>query len=156
MFGIADCPEGMPTETGFKSYHKNRSYLCQSGRGGKFYFFAFMKNSQITVSQSIPRYTAEDEKVVINDYGADILRPGLTFGEIYKRRRHAVLVPVQEYVLDACFYKRAILIGDSFHKVCTMFLMKEVFLTEGYYSLTLSPDKVETLRLRTQLCWGIY
>ncbi|KAJ6170735.1 Monooxygenase FAD-binding [Penicillium canescens] len=116
MFGIADCPEGIPKETGFKSYHKNRSYLCQSGREGKFYFFAFIKNKHKTVNQSIPRYTAEDEQAVVDDYGADILRPGVTFGDIYKRRRQAVLVPLQEYVLEKCFYKRAVLIGDAFHK----------------------------------------
>jgi 2-polyprenyl-6-methoxyphenol hydroxylase-like FAD-dependent oxidoreductase len=119
MFGISDCPEDIPKETGFKSFHKNHSYLCQSGREGKFYFFAFIKNPQKTVGRSIPRYTADDERAVVDDYGEDIIRPGLTFSDIYQRRRHAVLVPLQEYVLDRCFYKRAILIGDSFHKVCS-------------------------------------
>jgi hypothetical protein len=28
-----------------------------------------------------------------------------------------VLVPLEEFVLKTCFYKRAILVGDSFHKV---------------------------------------
>ncbi|CAG8178090.1 unnamed protein product [Penicillium salamii] len=116
MFGIADCPESMPKETGFKSYHKNRSYLCQAGCEGKFYFFAFIKNGHQTVNHSIPRYTIEDEQAVVDEYGADILRPGLTFGDIYNRRRHAVIAPLQEHVLEKCFYKRAILIGDSFHK----------------------------------------
>ncbi|KAJ6072057.1 Monooxygenase FAD-binding [Penicillium canescens] len=78
--------------------------------------FAFIKNKHKTVNQSIPRYTAEDEQAVVDDYGADILRPGVTFGDIYKRRRQAVLVPLQEYVLEKCFYKRAVLIGDAFHK----------------------------------------
>ncbi|CAG7984872.1 unnamed protein product [Penicillium salamii] len=113
MFGIAECPESMPKDTGFKSYHK---YLCQAGREGKLYFFAFIKNENQTVNHSIPRYTIEDEQAVVGEYGADILRPGLTFGDIYNQRRHAVLVPLQEYVLEKCFYKRAILIGDSFHK----------------------------------------
>lgn len=118
MFGIAECPESMPKDTGFKSYHK---YLCQAGREGKLYFFAFIKNENQTVNHSIPRYTIEDEQAVVGEYGADILRPGLTFGDIYNQRRHAVLVPLQEYVLEKCFYKRAILIGDSFHKVRTIF-----------------------------------
>jgi hypothetical protein len=121
MFGIADYQDGIPNETGSKSYHKNRSYLCQSGREGKFYFFVFIKNKQKTVHQSIPRYTVEDEQAVVDEYGEDIIRPGVTFGDVYKRRRHAVLVPLHEYVLDKCFYKNAILIGDSFHKVCPLF-----------------------------------
>jgi hypothetical protein len=118
-FGISDCPEDIPKETGFKSFHKNHSYLCQSGREGKFYFFAFIKNPQKTVGRSIPRYTADDERAMVDEYGEDIIRPGLTFSDIYQRRRHAVLVPLQEDVLNRCFYKRAILIGDSFYKVCS-------------------------------------
>ncbi|KAJ5440513.1 Monooxygenase FAD-binding [Penicillium cf. griseofulvum] len=104
MFGIADNLDGISKETGFKSYHKNRSYLCQSGHEGKFYFFVFIKNKQKTVDQSIPRYTAEDEQAVVDEYGEDIIRPGITFGDVYKRRRHAVLVPLHEYYVHHCIY----------------------------------------------------
>lgn len=151
MFGIADRPDGFPRETGLKSYHKNRSYLCQSGREGKFYFFAFIKNGQRTVGQSIPRYTIDDEQAVVDKYREDVLCPGVTFGDIYMRRRHSVLVPLQEYVLDKCFYKRTILIGDSFHKVPTAY-PKGVQRSSAnyYYSLTLLLDKVETPLSKTQ------
>lgn len=117
MFGIADRPEGTANDRGYKTYHKQRSYLYQTGREGKMYFFAFSKNPEVTIDQEIPRYTAEDQNAMAKTQGNDILFPGLTFGDLYQRRRNAVLVPLQEYVLDKCFYKRAILIGDSFHKV---------------------------------------
>lgn len=117
MFGIADRPEGMGNDCGYKTYHKQRSYLYQSGREGKMYFFAFSKNPEVTIDHEIPRYTAEDANAMAKTQGNDILFPGLTFGDLYQRRRNAVLVPLQEYVLDKCFYKRVILIGDSFHKV---------------------------------------
>jgi len=91
----------------------------QAGRAGKLYFFAFSKNPQVTIGKDIHRYTAEDEKAFVDAQRDDVLFPGLTFGDLYQKRRAAVLVPLQEYVLEKCFYKRAVLIGDSFHKVCS-------------------------------------
>lgn len=119
MFGISDRPECIPDDTGFKTYKKDRSYLYQAGSGGKLYFFAFLKNAQATTHLSIPKYTIEDEKAAIDQFGGDVLLPGLTFGDIYDKRRSAVLTPLQEYVLERCFHKRGILIGDAFHKVCS-------------------------------------
>lgn len=121
MFGISDRPECFPDGRGYKTYHKNRSYLYQAGRGGKLYFFAFSKNSDVTIDNEIHRYTPEDEKALVDAQWDDVLFPGFTFGDLYRKRRTAVLVPLQEYVLEKCFYKRAILIGDSFHKVCSFF-----------------------------------
>jgi len=121
MFGISDRPEDVPDGCGYKTYHKKRSYLFQAGSGGKLYFFAFSKNPKVTIDNDIYRYTAKDEKAFVDAQGHDILFPGLTFGDLYRKRRAAALVPLQEYVLEKCFYKRAVLIGDSFHKVCIPF-----------------------------------
>lgn len=121
MFGISDRPEGVPDGRGYKTYHKNRSYLYQAGRGGKLYFFAFSKNPEVTIDKDILRYTSEDEKTLVDIQCDDVLFPGLTFGDLHRKRRTAVLVPLQEYVLEKCFYKRVVLIGDSFHKVRLLF-----------------------------------
>ena len=118
IFGILDRPEGLPENSAFRASHKNRSYLCQTDRAGNFFFFAFSKRKDdAAVSGSKQRYTSDDEKEAVAQYGNDAILPGLRFKDIYARRRLATLVPVQEYVLETCFYKRAILIGDSFHKV---------------------------------------
>lgn len=52
-------------------------------------------------------------------YASDPLWPGTRLGDLYERSMSCVLVPLEEYVLEKCYYKRAILIGDSFHKVNT-------------------------------------
>lgn len=117
MFGISQRPDGIPDEHGFKTFQEGRSYLYQSGLGGKLYWFLFIKNPEVTIHHSIPRYSAENTKDVVEKYAGDILLPGLTLGDLYKLRVNAVLVPVEEFVLDRCFYKRAVLIGDAFHKV---------------------------------------
>jgi hypothetical protein len=41
----------------------------------------------------------------------------MTFGDIYKRRIHSALVPLDEGVLKTCFFIRMVLVGDSWHKV---------------------------------------
>lgn len=117
MFGISKRPTGIPENVAFKAFHKNRSYLCSSGLENKMYFFGFFKNSEITTHRAIPRYTADDAKLIAAEYGNDAVADNLTFGDLYERQMNCVLVPLEEFVLEKCFYKRAVLIGDSFHKV---------------------------------------
>lgn len=93
------------------------------------YFFAFFKNPEPTIYRDIPRYTDEDAKDLAAVYASDPLWPGIRFGDLYERHMSCVLVPLEEYVLEKCFYKRAILIGDSFHKVCIYPLTNMMYLT---------------------------
>lgn len=108
----------MPEETLFKSYHKNHSYLCATAPDNKLFFLLFAKTPEVAVYQDIPRYTQEDAKRLAAEYAGDRLFRGMTFGDMCKDlTMDCNLVPVQEFVLEKCFYKRAVLIGDSFHKV---------------------------------------
>lgn len=117
MFGISTRPEGIPDEISYKTFFEGRSYLCPTGPDNKMYFFVFFKNSETTIHQDIPRYTEEEAKELAAVYANDTLFNGVTFGDLYERRMSSVLVPLEEFVLEKCFYKRTILIGDAFHKV---------------------------------------
>lgn len=118
MFGISKRPEGTPDNMFYKAFHQNRSYLCVSGPGGKMYFFGFFKNPEVTVHDAIPRYSMNDARILATKYHMDTVFHNTTFGDLYEQQLSCVLVPLEEYVLEKCFYKRAVLIGDSFHKVC--------------------------------------
>lgn len=89
--------------------------------GGKLYVFAFSKRKEDAGSGFNQRYTSEDERKTVAEYGNDAIFPGFKFKDIYARRKLSTLVPLQEYVLEKCFYKRTILIGDSFHKASSLF-----------------------------------
>lgn len=117
MFGISRRAEGIPDNASFKCFHKGRSYLSSGGQDGKIYWFVFVKNPELTIHSNIPRYTAEDAANLAAEIADDPLFHGLTFKDLYTNRLTCVLVPLEEFVLKRCFYKRAILIGDSFHKV---------------------------------------
>ncbi|PLB46223.1 FAD/NAD(P)-binding domain-containing protein [Aspergillus steynii IBT 23096] len=117
LFGIADRDDRLPEGCGYKSYHQNRSYLCQAGRSDKLYIFAFFKNPEARTNEAIPRYASEDHEEIIRKFGKDIIFPGQRLNDLYDRCRHRALVPVEEYVLERCFYQRSVLIGDSLHKI---------------------------------------
>ncbi|KAJ5119894.1 hypothetical protein N7448_010563 [Penicillium atrosanguineum] len=104
LFGIAKRPDGIPDATAYKSFFKGRSYLCPIGPDNKLYFFAFFKNAEMKTHLDIPRYTENEANKVAAAYAND---PPI----------QCVLVPIEEFVLEKCSYKRAVLIGDSFHKV---------------------------------------
>lgn len=117
IFGISDRPNGTPDNITFSTYHENHSYNCVSGPDGKIYWSAFFKNDKTVTDKDIPHYKAEEARELALKHGNDHLFHGLQFGDFIARQKGAVMVPVEEYVLDKNFYKRAILIGDSFHKV---------------------------------------
>lgn len=117
VFGITKRPPAITSHTSFKCFHAGRSYLCASGPDDKMYFFGFFKNPEVSIYRDIPRYSASETHSLVAEYANDPLFHGVTFGDICKRHTSMVLVPLEEYVLEKCFYKRATLIGDSFHKV---------------------------------------
>lgn len=99
--------------------------MSVSGQNGRFYFNLFEKVERTTGS-SIPRYAKDECDGVAAKYANDIVVPKaatggdrhVTLGDLYKDKQNAMLVSIHEGILKQCFYKRIILVGDSFHKVC--------------------------------------
>lgn len=75
------------------------------------------KNDAKTRGHSIPRYTEEDRERLVTMCKDDLVKPGVTFGDLYKGQIKSAVVPLEEGVLKTCFYKRMVLVGDSWHKV---------------------------------------
>lgn len=134
LFGISDSIsiDTIKTTPSFKVYKDHRSYLFQAAPDGKMWWFAFVKNDTKTIGPDMPRYTDDDEKALVEKIADDVLcEGGLTFGDVHRKRLYSVLVPLEEYVLERCFCKRVVLLGDSFHKV-------DIYLnTRSTHSLTI-------------------
>lgn len=101
----------------YKTFMVNRSYVYQGGPDGKTYWFVFFKNDQKYTFPNIPRYSVADEKEFVGRFSNDLLHEDLSFGQVYNLRICSALVPLEEFVLEKCFYKRLILCGDAYHKV---------------------------------------
>lgn len=117
FFGICKRPQEIRETFGFKTFNQGRSYLCVTGPDDKMYYFGFFKTTDTNTLEEIPRYTADDAKKLVAEYADDVIYNGVTLGHLQARSTNLAMVPVEEYVLEKCFYKRAILIGDAFHKV---------------------------------------
>jgi hypothetical protein len=97
--------------------NKNRNYFCAGGTDGQFYWLVFVRNEKPTRGSSIPRYTNADKEILAATLKDDIIKPGLTFGNLYASQTTSTLVPIEEGLLERCFFGRIVLTGDSWHKV---------------------------------------
>lgn len=71
----------------------------------------------MTYGRDIPRYTEEDKEILLAKYKDDVIVPGVTLGDLYRKQLRTGLVPLEDYTLNRCFARRIVLLGDSFHKV---------------------------------------
>jgi hypothetical protein len=117
LFGISKAPEGILPDQAFKCFGEGHNHLCAAGPDGTLYWFLPFKNQQKTQGKAIPRYTEDDLNRVVALARDDIVRPGVNFGDIYDRRIRVSIVPIEEGILKHSFYKRMVLLGDSWHKV---------------------------------------
>ncbi|KAJ5591276.1 hypothetical protein N7450_005248 [Penicillium hetheringtonii] len=117
IFGISKAPEGIVPDQAFKWFGEGRNYLCAPGPNGTLYWIFDMKNEDKTQGKSIPRYTENDIEEAVKLYRGDVIKDGVTFGDLFDNRIRASMVPVEEGILKTCFYKRIVLLGDSWHKV---------------------------------------
>jgi len=117
IFGISKAPEGIVPDQAFKWFGEGRNYLCAAGPNGTLYWIFDMKNEEKTQGKSIPRYTEKDIDQAVALYRGDVIKDGVTFGDLFDNRIRASMVPVEEGILKNCFYKRIVLLGDSWHKV---------------------------------------
>ncbi|KAJ5235713.1 uncharacterized protein N7469_004881 [Penicillium citrinum] len=117
IFGISKAPEGIVPDQAFKWFGEGRNYLCAPGPNGTLYWIFDMKNEEKTQGKSILRYTENDIEEAVTLYRGDVIKDGVTFGDLFDNRIRASMVPVEEGILKTCFYKRIVLLGDSWHKV---------------------------------------
>jgi hypothetical protein len=124
-----------------KCYRDGRSYLCSPGKGGILYWILFVKNEKETQGKANPRYTAEDRDKLIAQYASDIIKPGITLGDLFQKARVTTLVPLEQGVLSTCFYKRMVLVGDAWHKVSISCFHQSAELANTISSSTLLLDR---------------
>lgn len=109
----------MIQDQAFRNIRERRTYLCAGGPDGTLYWILIFKNDEKQQGNSIRNYTEADRQRLLAMCQDDVVRPGITFADIYKGQIQSAIVPLEEGVLKTCFYGRMVLIGDSWHKVST-------------------------------------
>nr|A0A455LLV4.1 RecName: Full=FAD-dependent monooxygenase ntnA; AltName: Full=Nectripenoid biosynthesis cluster protein A [Nectria sp. (in: ascomycete fungi)]AYO60864.1 FAD-dependent monooxygenase NtnA [Nectria sp. (in: ascomycete fungi)] len=109
---------GLPEGGSARAYNHHRSYFFQEGRegSGEFYWWLCAKNEK-TKEGVIPKLSSEVKEGLLNKYKNDQIGPDLTLGALYKSSIYSTVIPLQEFVLQKCFYKNILLIGDTFRKL---------------------------------------
>lgn len=119
MFGISKPCEGIEPGASNSVFRKRQSYVINGGPEGRVYWFYFFKLPKPVYGDDIPKYSKEDEALLLKQREDDNITPTLKFKDILDKKISSVLVPLEEYVFRKWYFKRIITIGDSAHKVHT-------------------------------------
>ncbi|OLN86855.1 FAD-dependent urate hydroxylase 4 [Colletotrichum chlorophyti] len=117
IFGISKRPSNLPAGGQQIVHHDGRSYLIVSAPGNRTYWFLFQGVGKTKYGRDIPRYSKEDTENLAMAHLNDKILETVTFGDIYKNRILATLVPLEEYVFEKWHYRRIVTIGDASHKI---------------------------------------
>lgn len=98
-------------------YYKGWTYLICAAPGNRTYWFLFESLPATVHGKDIPRYSKEDEAVLVKEHYGDSVTEFTTFGQIYDNRIISTLVPLEEHVFTRWHFQRIITIGDAAHKV---------------------------------------
>lgn len=116
-FGIAHKVAGWPqNEQCFTTGH-HKAFLVCSGPDDRVYWFLFVKLPEVKYGKDIPRYSKEDEALLVKEHQSLLITETLTFGQVFAKRITSTLTPLHQVVFEKWFFNRLLLIGDSAHKV---------------------------------------
>ncbi|OHW98159.1 FAD binding domain-containing protein [Colletotrichum incanum] len=117
IFGISKRPSNLAAGTQQMCFNDGWSYLIVGAPGNRTYWFLFEGVGDTKYGKDIPRYSKEDLEKLAMAHLQDKIFEDVTFGDIYKNRIMATLVPLEEYVFEKWHYKRIVCIGDASHKI---------------------------------------
>ncbi|KAL4797754.1 hypothetical protein BDV19DRAFT_357936 [Aspergillus venezuelensis] len=117
IFGVSfDMPQLKPGE-GIKNVRNDRNYLVTVAPNCVALWFMFFNTRKTAGPGGTVRYTDEEKEAFAAEFANDQIRPGLTFGDMYRASSFTGLVALEEFILERHFYRRILLLGDSVHKM---------------------------------------
>ncbi|UQC81979.1 FAD binding domain-containing protein [Colletotrichum lupini] len=117
IFGISKRPSNLPIHNQQMVLNEGRSYLIISAPGNRTYWFLFSGVGDTKYGKDIPKYSKEDTEKLALEHWEDLVFENVTFGDVYKNKIMATLVPLEEYVFEKWHYQRIVCIGDASHKI---------------------------------------
>ncbi|OCK82440.1 FAD/NAD(P)-binding domain-containing protein [Lepidopterella palustris CBS 459.81] len=106
----------MPDSTVHNVYYNNFSAISATGVPGLVFWFLFAKTS-LTRTPKCPRFTNEDMKNLVGQYGHAKVGPSYTIEDLWNQRVKASMAPLEEGVIRQWSHGRVVLIGDAVHKM---------------------------------------
>ncbi|GAB5585966.1 hypothetical protein Unana1_00866 [Umbelopsis nana] len=123
LFGISDPVKGVDIAHATIVYRSGDSFLLAAGKGATVYWFYFHKLPERCKAPNIPRFTEQDTIDSAENVLDAFVTDTVTFGELWRNRKSAIKVPMEETVFKKWHYGRTVIIGDSAHKFSANFGM---------------------------------
>jgi 2-polyprenyl-6-methoxyphenol hydroxylase-like FAD-dependent oxidoreductase len=90
------------------------------GQANVVYWFLIFALPTPIKGLELPRYTKTDEQRLVETAKDMVVKPGVTFGDVYQNRTMSYMTPLPDGSFERWHYKRIVCVGDSAHKVRTV------------------------------------
>ena len=117
VYGVSTSTPGIELGECFSCYRESAAILGFTGKDGVIFWFVCEDLGQTLVLSETPRYTAADIDGVCKSVGQFPIDAGVVFDDIFSRKKIAMKVALEEGIAKAWHTDRAVLVGDSAHKV---------------------------------------
>ncbi|KAL2867491.1 FAD-dependent oxidoreductase [Aspergillus lucknowensis] len=117
VFGISTPVSGVVEGDAYSLYCEHASVLLFTGKEGALYWFVVEHLGKACPFQETPRYTARDTDESCQSVAHLPISSTACFGDVYKNRITAFKVGLEEGMAPTWHEARAVLVGDSGHKM---------------------------------------
>lgn len=98
------------------TYNEGITFLVTSQPHATYFFVIFRLDEPYTWPRR-KRYTDADAEALAEEVADKPVTDQIVFAEVWKRRNRAVVIPLEEYVMEHWHHGRIVLVGDAAHKV---------------------------------------
>jgi hypothetical protein len=101
------------------TYAKDMSTLSIVGKGGRVFWFLFVKMEQVSNVPDIPRFTEDDARKLVDETGYLAVKENskVTVRDLYNAKVSSTLVALEEADFEQWSWGRMVCIGDAIHKM---------------------------------------
>lgn len=98
------------------TYNEGITFLVTSQPHATYFFVIFRLDEPYTWPRR-KRYTDADAEALAEEVADKPVTDQIVFAEVWKRRNRAVVIPLEEYVMEHWHHGRIVLVGDAAHKL---------------------------------------
>ncbi|KAL2849403.1 hypothetical protein BJX68DRAFT_267254 [Aspergillus pseudodeflectus] len=117
LFGLSSPVPGYAPGCSDDTIGKDVSTMVATSKGGQVFWFLFGRLDRVYKNGEIPRFSAQETAAFAQQHANLPVQGGITMGQLWKSRRTATLVPLEEADYRLWTAGRFVIIGDGAHKM---------------------------------------
>ncbi|GFF78892.1 FAD/NAD(P)-binding domain-containing protein [Aspergillus udagawae] len=117
IFGISSPLPGLASGEHVNAYMNGLTVLTFHGKGGRVYWFIIQKLHRKFTYPNVPRFSLDDAERSCKALAKIRIWRDICIGHLWQAREVASMTALEENIFTTWHYQRAILLGDSIHKM---------------------------------------